>query len=98
MDNKPREKKTKFIERFQVNEIVNSITSLVKGDIIFPPVYDPILRKNQGLSEPIQIKSGILIIEGVIALTIQELLEIANLNIYVSIPDFTRLKRSIQFY
>lgn len=86
------------IERFKVNEIVNSVTALLRGDIIYPPVYDSILRKNQGLSSPIQLKSGILIIEGVIALTIPELLEIANLKIYVNIPDVTRLKRLIHFY
>lgn len=93
-----RKPESKVIERFQINEIVSSVNTLLNGGVINIPIYNPVLRKNQGFSLPIQIRSGILIIEGVIALTIPELLKIANLKIFVDVSQITRLKRLIFFY
>ncbi len=98
IDLEKRKPESKVIERFQINEIVRSVNNLLKGEVIHHPVYNPILRKNQGFSSPIQIKSGILIIEGVVALAIPELLKIASLKIFVDVSNITRLKRLVFFY
>lgn len=98
IDLEKRKTDSKVLKRYNVPLISNSIMRMLEGEIIHPPLYDPVSRKSKGNGSPIQIGSGILIIEGVIALSINEFLTIADLKIFVDVPDFTRIKRLIHFY
>jgi len=86
------------LERYDILEIASSIEQLLKGELISPPVYDPVVRKKTGTGQPIGISNGILVIEGVIALALPELLTKANLRIFVDIADLPRIKRLVSFY
>lgn len=87
-------------ERYDLRAINSSVTRLLKGETVFPPVYDPVSRKRLDniTGDPIQIKSGVLIVEGVIALADQALLKRSNARIFVEIPDRLRVKRLLDFY
>jgi len=88
------------MERFDCDAIVKDIKALLSGKTVYPPQYDYISRKRiQEKGQPLQIvDTDIIIIEGVIALSIKALLELAHLKIYLSIPDETRIARLIDFY
>ena len=95
-----RETNSKVYCRYDVNGIEKAFVDLLKNRTVFPPVYDHIARKRlkdmQG--QPLQIQRGVLIIEGTITLAIKNLIEKSDLNIYLSIPDCSRIKRLINFY
>lgn len=95
-----RKKDSTVLERYDCNAITESIIKLLNGEKIFPPIYDPYSRKRlaeQG-KEPIGIERGIILIEGVIALALKELLKKAALKIYVKTDDQIRLARLKKFY
>ena len=83
-------------------QIVSSIKKLQSGDSIYPPVYDAVNRKRIKELSDKQISlapnEGVLIVEGVVALAIPELMEIATLKIFVDIPDTVRKQRLKDFY
>lgn len=91
---------SKVTERYDIIAISDSVEKLLNGKTILPPVYDPITRKRLecNLGHPVKIKSGILIVEGVIALSINNLVKKSNFNIFIEIPDCVRIKRLIDFY
>ena len=86
--------------RYDVENIKFSIGELLKGKTIFPPIYEPLsrLRICDGHNNPLQINDELIIIEGVIALAIPELLELSSFNIFINIPDNVRIKRLSKFY
>ena len=95
-----RKQDSTVLERYDVGGINTSIPELLKGKTIFPPIYDPItrLRICESSNSPIQINTGLIIVEGVIALAIPELLELSSLNIFVDNPDEVRKSRLSKFY
>lgn len=91
---------SKVIDRYHTKNMANSLVDLIDGKVIYPPLYDSVTR-NQLLvngHDPVSFKDGILIIEGVIALAISELIERANLKINLEISNLKRYRRLINFY
>ena len=95
-----RKRNSKVIDRYHTKKIVNSMKDLMDGNVIFPPQYDSISRAQIAEigSKSVSFKYGVLIIEGIIALALKELREIARLKIHTDISDFRRIKRLINFY
>ncbi|MFX0087440.1 MAG: uridine kinase [Candidatus Hodarchaeota archaeon] len=87
-------------ERYNYSEIVKSIRKIMKGEKIFPPIYNPKVRKvtRGNLTQFKQIDHGICIIDGVIALDIPDLRNLADLKIYTDLNDEIRKKRLLEFY
>lgn len=88
------------LERYEVASIILSAKKIRQGETVYPPVYDVVSRKRTAESDtkPIFINKGILFVDGVVALAIDELVENAALRIFVEIPDELRRKRLIDFY
>lgn len=86
--------------RYDCETIIKSIKEILSGNIVYPPVYDINSRRRiaQQSKDPIFAKSGIIIVEGVIALALKELLDIAVLRIFVTVSDKIRLARLTDFY
>lgn len=95
-----RQPGSKVIERYHSKEMIRSLKELIKGSTIYPPVFDPVSRKQikEKGNEPVGFSSGVLIIEGTIALALKELLDLASLKINIKISDCERLRRLIHFY
>lgn len=95
-----RKEDSTVLERYEIPSLISSIKKLQQGGQIYPPVYDVASRRRiteSGVA-PISIKEGILFIEGVVALAIEELVENAILRIFVDIPDELRRQRLVDFY
>lgn len=88
------------MERYDCNEITRSIFSILEGKVVCPPVYDPVSRKR--IAERgetfIQAQSGIVLVDGVIALALKELFAVTFLKIFVSVSDDIRMERLKYFY
>lgn len=95
-----RKPNSKVIDRYDTENIIKSLNALSDGQSIYPPHYDPVSRMRVTEKEPnwISFRSGVLIVEGVIGLAVKELIDIADLKIFVEIADYVRLKRLIHFY
>jgi len=95
-----RKPDSNVLDRYEVDKIEHSIIHLIQGKTVFHPVYDQIKRRRikEKCDEFIQIKKEIIIIEGIIALAIPNLLKMACLKIYVDISEELRLKRLSEFY
>ncbi len=91
---------SKVIDRYHIKNIANSLVDLIDGKVIYPPFYDTVARIQILVNgpDPVSFKSGVLIIEGVIALAISELIERANLKINLEISNLKRYRRLISFY
>ena len=95
-----RKEDSSVIERYEIPLIISSLKKIQQGEAIYPPVYDAVSRRritDSGV-DSISMKSGIMIIEGVVALAIEELAENATLGIFVDIPDKLRKQRLVDFY
>lgn len=88
------------LERYDCSAITASMNEILKGNDIFPPIYDPVSRRRiaQKSQEPISAQSGIVIAEGVVALAIKELTDIAPVRIFVTVNDKIRMERLKEFY
>ncbi len=88
------------LERYEVASIILSAKKIRQGEIVYPPVYDVVSRKRiaELAQNPIFINKGILFIDGVVALAIDELVENAALRIFVEIPDGLRRQRLVDLY
>ena len=95
-----RKKNSSVYERYETHEIIQSVKKILNREIVFPPVYSPELRKriSNSCNIPKYLDNGILIIEGTIALGIEQLRKISDYRIYVDIPDKIRKKRLMDFY
>lgn len=95
-----RKEESSVLDRYEIPSIMSSIKRLQQTEQIYPPVYDAVSRRRIAESRvaPIVINEGILFVEGVIALAIQELVKNAALRIFVEIPDALRRQRLIKFY
>jgi uridine kinase len=87
-------------ERYSYSEIYKSIRKIMKGEKIFPPIYNPKTRKvtRQNLTHYHQINEGICIVEGVIALDIPDLRNLSDFKIYSEVNDEIRRERLLEFY
>ena len=88
------------LERYEMDACNKAIEKLLEGETIVPPFYDPVSRKRiaEMSGSPVKISSGILIIEGVIALSDPGLQSKKGVSVFASVPDLTRLKRLLDFY
>lgn len=88
------------MERYERESITKSVVELLAGREIFPPVYHAPSRKrvSERSSVPIAIKKGIVIAEGVVALSLEGLREQALLKIFVDLPESERVSRMKRFY
>ena len=95
-----RKKDSSVLERYDVPSIISSIKKVQQGGAICPPVYDVVSRRRiaESAVDPVSAKNGILFIEGVVALAIEELDKNASLRIFVDIPDKLRRQRLVNFY
>jgi uridine kinase len=95
-----RQPGSKVIERYHTKEMIKSLKDLIIGSEIFPPVFDSISRKQikEKGNELVSFSSGVLIIEGTIALALKELFDLSSLKINIKINDCERIKRLIHFY
>jgi len=88
-------------ERYNYESIAEDIKRVQKGDAIHPPLYDPQTRSIicESRPNPIIIRNGCIgIVDGAIALDIEELRNIADLKIFVSVEDNLRVDRLMKFY
>lgn len=88
------------LQRYETERIVSSITDLLNGVPVCPPVYDVGTRERlaEEQDSPLQITTGIVILEGVVALAIPELLGRASFRVFVDVPDTVRRERLAGFY
>lgn len=95
-----REQNSAVIDRYDCDAIVVAVKDILRGDIVFPPLYDPVSRRR--IAERGEkfyfVKSGIIIVEGVIALALKELVEIASIKIFSMVSDKVRLASLMDFY
>ncbi len=98
MDN--RKQDSSVLERYELPSIISSIKKVQRGETICPPVYDAVSRRRVAEYgfDLISIKDGILFVEGIVALAIEELIKNATLRIFVGIPDKLRKQRLVDFY
>ena len=91
---------SKVTERFDMVAVNMAVEEIVNGQIVTPPVYDPITRRQiQKIgNNPISITFGILIIDGVITLADEGLIKKSDFRIFVKISECKRLRRLINFY
>ena len=95
-----RKEDSSVLERYEIPSIISSVKKIQQGEAIYPPVYDAASRRRitDARVDSISIKSGIMIIEGVVALAIEELTKITTLGIFIDIPDEVRKQRLVDFY
>lgn len=88
------------LERYEIDGIINSVIDLLNGNPVYPPVYDVVKRTRikEKQDSPVQIKNGVIILDGVVALTIPEFLNRASFRIFLDIPDTLRRERMAEFY
>ena len=95
-----REHDSGVLERYRRNELLVAIFAILRGEIAWVKPYDPmsreILEKKRFIVPP--ESPFVLVIEGVIALAIEELLDKSHLRVFVSCKDFTRMRRLVRFY
>lgn len=95
-----RKQDSTVLERYEMTKINTDIEILLQGGLITPPVYDPVSRKRVigKTGESLQIKKGIVIVEGVVALSDSSLLAKKGISVFVKAPHLTRIKRLLDFY
>lgn len=95
-----RKPNTTLVERYECDAIVRSISALLEGRAVFPPVYDAFSRRriSERSEQPLFIESGIIITDGVLALALAELRRRSLVKIFVDIPDSERVQRVKDFY
>ena len=87
-------------ERFRYKKIAEAINQIKNGNKVYTPIYDPKTRLivSKKSLNPVYINEGICIVDGVVALDIEELRDISYFNIFVDIDDDTRKKRLMKVY
>lgn len=94
-----RPKNSSVHERYERARIIHDVRNILNGQQVVIPKYD--LKSRKRLLEDgelIQVKSGYLILEGVLALSYDELRHMAALSIYIEVDDSLRQKRFESFY
>lgn len=88
------------MERYDCKAIVSCVKGLLEGGVIYPPVYDAVSRRRvaETSRKGITATSGLVIVEGVIALALNELVDISPLKVFVQVSDEIRIERLFTFY
>ena len=88
------------LERYRVDELSNSVVSLLRGKSAYVTAYDPKTREFAGdlLTFKPQNSPFIVVVEGVIVLALEKLRKISALKLFVECEDCARVKRLIRFY
>lgn len=90
---------SKVLERYECRAIASAVGELLAGRPIRPPIYDPATRRRRAEhGEAVQLEGGVLIVEGVVALAIPQLLEKAAARVFVDVAEELRRERLIDFY
>jgi uridine kinase len=88
------------MERYRIGELIDCLNLIQSGSPVNVKPYNAITRELENFSctiKPPKTKF-IVLLEGVIALCVNELRSKSFFNIYVDLDDKTRLKRLILFY
>ena len=88
------------LERYDCGAIATSVTALLRGETVHPPVYDVATRRrvSERSDVDLHVASGVVIAEGVIALGLETLLPFARARIFTEVDDPVRLARLEEFY
>jgi len=88
------------LERYDCGAIASSMTAVLRGETVHPPVYDVATRRrvSERSDVGLHIPSGVVIAEGVIALGLETLLPVARSRIFTAVDDAVRLARLQEFY
>ena len=88
------------LQRYDCEAITTAISSLLRGETVHPPVYDVVTRRRvaERSDANVRVETGVVILEGVIALGIPDLLTLAQARIFTDVADDVRLARLRQFY
>jgi uridine kinase len=91
---------SRVIDRYDVASMTRDIRSALAGNILRPPVYDAVTRRRTSeAGPPVEIdETGFLIIEGVVALAVPELRDLAHVKLAASTDDGIRIRRLMSFY
>lgn len=95
-----RKPDSNVLERYDSKALIDDVNRLLDGESVQIPNYDPISRKRlqSGNIKTLLVHSGVLIIEGVVALALKDLMVQSDLRIFVDVPDYLRIKRLIKYY
>lgn len=95
-----RQPASTVLERYDRTAIEAAVAALLRGETVHPPVYDPVSRRRVVEAGPdgIGLPSGVLIVEGVVALALPTLREAAAARIHVHVDDRVRVARLQAFY
>lgn len=88
------------MDRYECAAITDAVRRIIRGDTVYPPVYDAASRRRvaeRGV-DGIRVTTGVLIVEGVIALALAPLLEMAQLRVFTEVDTDVRLARLREFY
>lgn len=86
-------------ERYKYDRISNDLRTLLDGGKINVNRYDVKTRRMGEQSESFSLNKGeFLIVDGIVGLDIEYLRKIADLKIYIEIPEEIRKKRFYDFY
>jgi uridine kinase len=91
---------SRVIDRYDVASMTQDIRSALARNILRPPVYDAVTRRRTSeAGPPVEIpETGCLIIEGVVALAVPELRDLAHVKLAVTTDDVIRFRRLMTFY
>jgi uridine kinase len=91
---------SRVIDRYDIPSMTRDIRSALAGNILRPPVYDAVTRRRTSeAGPPVEIpETGCLIIEGVVALAVPELRDLAHLKLAATTDDAERFRRLMSFY
>ena len=100
IDHRERKKNSTVLERYEMNNIDDSISKAVNGFLVKCPKYESESRRRikHEYSKLIKIDKGVLIIEGVISLVKTSFYKFSDFKIFIEIKDSLRIKRLINFY
>ena len=88
------------LQRYRLNEIIESVANLLAGNAIKVSIYDSRSRRlNPKPTEIVPCAAPfVLIIEGTISLAIEQFRKISCCNVFIDVSDCTRLRALISFY
>ena len=88
------------MERYDRGEIAKAVRRIMQGQTVYPPVYDPVTRRRIREQGPCGYSTagGVVVVEGVIALALEDLLPESKLRIFVDAEDEIRHQRLYEFY
>jgi uridine kinase len=93
-----RKPNSTVLERYDTISAIRAIHELLSGKSVVIPNYDVRSRKQAHGDAAMRLQNEILIIEGVVALALEELRLLSSAMIYVEIDDQIRRERFLDFY